>query len=309
MNRSEQQATDAVSPGINREYVLDRCEYFVDVQVWPLHQVLDPAGWLENFRPEEMDYALHLLCGFIYFRHPMVDQLFLAAFQGLSSKVIEDPLATDPRKAWNSFLDTVVVTRVTGEQPHDTDSGFHFMRKARQLLGIPESRILSPQHVIDRLASGSSFSVVFVDDFVGSGDQFTTTWERMTPVNNGRHTSFAELASTTCTAFYYCPIVCTQAGLTVITRACPGLSLLPAHILPPAYSTLDENSILWPVNLKAGATAFLQEASARAGISAGSWKGYNDLGLAIGFEHSIPDATLPLFSWKQGNWKPLIRQS
>ena len=37
--------------------------------------------------------------------------------------------------------------------------------------------------------------------------------------------------------------------------------------------------------------------------------GFHDLGLTIAFEHSVPDATLPIF-WADGsNWKPLYRRS
>src|SRR5947208_14205280 len=42
--------------------------------------------------------------------------------------------------SWRAFVDSVIVTRVTGEIPSDTDSGYTFARKARQLLGIPEER-------------------------------------------------------------------------------------------------------------------------------------------------------------------------
>jgi hypothetical protein len=68
----------------------------------------------------------------------------------------------------------------------------------------------------------------------------------------------------------------------------------------------------WPEHLKTSATDWLYETSRRAGIVDGythGWKGFHDLGLALAFDGSVPDATLPLFHWEEGSWTPLVRRT
>ena len=42
-------ALDSIDP-----YVLARCKYFTEVQIWPLKHYLNPQDWLDNFTPEEL---------------------------------------------------------------------------------------------------------------------------------------------------------------------------------------------------------------------------------------------------------------
>ena len=37
-------------------------------------------------------------------------------------------------------------------------------------------------------------------------------------------------------------------------------------------------------------------------------KGYREQGLALAFEHGIPDACPPIFYWETGDWKPLMNR-
>jgi len=60
---------------VNEPFVLGKCDYFVDVQLWPLIQRLNPKRWLSNFRPAEMDHAISLLNAFLYFDRILMDQL------------------------------------------------------------------------------------------------------------------------------------------------------------------------------------------------------------------------------------------
>src|SRR5689334_2415032 len=80
----------SVSPilprSIGQVEVLEKADYFVDVQLWPLQKTLNARGWLGNFLDNEKEHATHLLNGFLYFSPALVDQMFTAAFQSLSSR-------------------------------------------------------------------------------------------------------------------------------------------------------------------------------------------------------------------------------
>jgi len=157
-------------------------------------------------------------------------------------------------------------------------------------------------------------TVIFVDDFVGSGNQFVQTWRRPIRTPGGTDISFAKLSTVARHRFIYCPLLCTKLGLNLIQKECPMVIVVPAHLIPPRYSALARDSVIWPPHLLSQGADFIRRCSAAAGIpdSPGSvedWRGFAGLGLTMAFAHSVPDATLPLFYWEKNGWAPLIRRT
>ena len=151
--------------------------------------------------------------------------------------------------------------------------------------------------------------VLLVDDFVGSGQQTTICWHRQYstgPVSGG---SFST-APAHREGVYYIPPITTHDGLVKITADCPGLTMLPAHVLGEDYSLTSPKCRLWPDGLKADASRFLKDVSQRAGIVdelGPNWDGFGNLALPLAFYHCVPDATLPLYYWDRNGWTPLVR--
>ena len=288
---------------LTRDYLIDKCEYFSSIGIWPTKTVLDPERWLDNFLEEEVEHALYLLNAFMYFSSSLVDQIFSASIRTLGRLM--------PGDQWEEFLGSVLVTIVTGEEPHVTDSGHMFARRARAL-GIPEDRVMNPEQACHQIQRGFNEAVVFVDDLVGSGNQFIDTWRRTYPTSDE---SFMTLAPMSHSKFYYCPVFCTQLGLRRIKCHCPQVIVNPGHVIPDNYGALAPDSIVWPSHLRKRAEEFLRSASARAGIpdTGGTmpddWRGFASLGLTIAFEKSVPDATLPIIYWERNGWRPLIRRT
>jgi hypothetical protein len=300
----------AATAHVNKEFVLAKADYFMEVHLWPLHNQLNPQRWLSNFHEPEMEHAVHLLNAFLYFSKLMMEQLFVAAFQDLSRRLFrphDTYFAT--RSAWQDFMNRVIITRVTGESPNDTDSSFAFARMARQVLAIRQEQILSPEDALQVILARGPQPVVFVDDFAGSGRQFIETWRREFPMADGANVSFARLASImNCVQLCYCPLICTEYAKTRIVSHAGDIILSPAHLLPACYSALARDSVIWPEHLRTSAASFVRTASIRAGIPEGDWRGFHDLGLALAFEGCIPDASLPLFYWEHNGWQPLMRK-
>lgn len=297
-------------PEQTQHLVRAKCEYFTEVQLWPLRTKLDPGRWLKNFLPAEEEHAVCLLSSFLYFSEAMVLQLFESAFQALSLH----PMFTrctflKAQGQWRAFFDNALITHVTGERPNSTDSGYAFLRMARQHVGIQQERIGLPVEIANRLIAEGPRPVVFVDDFVGSGRQCVATWKRPMPLSNGRTASFEKLASIHGSSFFYCPLISTERGLRRLQQECPGLTVSCPHVIGDRYSALTPNSLIWSDHLRSGARDFLFGTSKRAGIPDGLWQGFDGLALSIGFAHSIPDATLPIIYWEQNGWHPLIRRT
>ncbi len=279
----------------------------MDTGLWPVRKRLDPQSWLTNFSENERPFAYNLLNVFLYYNEDLVDALLIGAFQRVSAHVVGSATTlADARTRWRTFLSSVLVTQVQGEDPNPADSGYAFARKARQVLRIDEAQIAEPRHALSDVSIRFDTPVLLVDDFVGSGNQLVETWHRRQGAEGlGSLAAAAEAG----VSIFYVPLVATSLGIARLRRECSNLKVFPAHLLDERYSLIAPNSILWPESLKPHAQAFLLDASDRAGIVDGyeyGWKGFHDLALAVAFAHSVPDATLPLFFWDRNGWKPLL---
>lgn len=273
---------------------------------------LDPNKWLANFQDSELNYAVHLLNAFTYLSEPVTIQLFKAAVHNLSAAHHSGRTFIAARNSWRHFLNTAVVTYVTGETPNPADSGHLFTRFARDRLGIDQGQIVDPSEVVARLSTDARFPLIVVDDISASGDQFLKWWKRRYISSEGARNSM-QLVAAKKKDIFFCPAICTAYAKQRILDECPNVVISAGNLLPAEYSVFHEDSNVWPEHLKAGAADFLQRISQRAGIpdtngGDSDWRGFHKLGLCLAFSHSTPDATLPIFSWEGPNWAPLVKR-
>jgi hypothetical protein len=185
----------------------------------------------------------------------------------------------------------------------------------RQLVGIPEQRFLEPAQALIAVANGGH--VVFLDDFVGSGDQFLSTWTRQLLPTSPR--SFAEAVALGTAKASYLTLVATGDGIDRIRQAVPAVRLVTSHCLRTESSVRRlPRYCLQPdiPDLPTRIEELLEKYAARLILplymtNGGRRKyGYAELGLSLAFDHSTPDASLPIL-WADGGsgWTPLVRRS
>jgi hypothetical protein len=262
---------------------------------------------LNNFDGADADVAAFLLDKFTFYNSKLTDCLFKASYYSLSDGMPKGPQAPGRTDLVSALVDAVF-TPVRGEHPNYSDSGFILCRKARQLLGVPESAIVDTADATYHADKGRT--VVFVDDFIGSGDQFIKTWTSTI----GR-ASFAEIQARSRFVAVYITLVATEFGLQKVHLSAPAVAVCAAHVLG-RNSTLD-GVIGGDAGLQSSVTAFLYKYAARlrprdehmAKTQEYLLYGYKKRKLLFAFEHSVPDATLPIF-WSPGdnNWEPLIER-
>lgn len=299
------------SESVSQDLVHQKCLDFVDFQVWPLQQQMDYRAWLSNFSKKDLPIAYHLLNAFMYFPQLFTNELFVSALQGIHTT--EAWRRANPGNVfttWPAFIDNIVLTYVTGEVPSPADSGYGFTRAARDYAKIGEAHIYYPHEALEIILSGAKRPLVFVDDFVGSGNQFRDTWHREYSVSGASH-SFAEAQkSGLIPQAYYAPAICTSYGLGRLSRSCPGVTINPGNLLSEFYSVFHPSSLVWPQSLLLEGQQMVRNVSAALGFPCdkSEWgiEGFHGLGLALGFYHKTPDATLPIFRYDKGGWHPLV---
>jgi hypothetical protein len=292
---------------MQEDLLLSRCRFLVDVHFWPPRREMDPVGWLANFDARERVLAQYLLQGTIYLSSPVTEQMFTSAFHSLCPAVVQLASTANRRdvaRLWSDFLRDVRIVRVPGEISSDADSGYIFSRLSRDKIGVDETHLYSVDVLAREILQGVHQPVVFVDDFVGSGEQFVTMWHEHMIVE-GKATSLSELfRDHPDITPRYCGVVGTSYGLSRIRRACPGVELHFANELGDEYSSLHPQSRIWPDGLQAEGSTFIQDVSQRLGLP--EWRGFHHLGLTLAFEHKVPDATIPLLTARNPQWRPLI---
>jgi len=292
---------------VNSEEVLESKLYLRRIREWPDAERVNPKRWLDAFAPEHSKYAAALLDAFIFISEKQVKKLFASTVHGLSAEITK--LAGSyaaKRSLWQQFLASVLITAPTGEIPNPTDSGHIFLRMARTDLGIPEKRIVHASEIRQMVEQSPQAPLIVIDDFAGSGDQFITTWTRNSWPSNP--TSLEQLSTMYSLDVYYLPLIATERAVERISVEAPSVKIRPSHVLTNVYNASDPDTVVFPDDLRAGAASFIAEASSRAGIY-DFVNGFDDLGLAVAFEHSIPDACVGLLWSDEGGWQPLMAKT
>jgi hypothetical protein len=293
------------------EAVLTKCNALKRAGFWAAEPKIRPAAWLENFQPAERAIAAVLLDHFVFFSSTAVDKMLVSGYRAL-----RDLLVNARGKATAvSILKRAIFTAVEGESPNVTDSGKLFCRKLRQILDIEEDRFLEPRVALQRAAAG--VPIVFLDDFVGSGKQFTTTWQRLYSIHAPR--SFQEAHVKTPFPVLYLNLVTSTYGLANIQAEAPSVPVVATHVLNDEYSVrkLPRSRLLPDIaNLQAEIEALLEKYYSPLRVppyftTIETRKyGFHKLGFLVAFDHSTPDSTVPLL-WAEGpgSWTPLVRRT
>lgn len=293
--------------------VLEKCDALKKARLWMAEPRMRPYAWLKNFEDVDQPIAALLLDNFTFYGDGLTDRLLVSSYASLGDRLPKGPQAPDGATILRA-LDAAIFTRVEGERPRPTDSGNLFCRKARQVLGIPDGRFLEPAVALQHAAK--STPVVFIDDFVGSGDQFLSTWQRSYSATLPR--SFADVSRSVPFVAVYVTLIATDFGLRRIRAAAPHVAITTAHELDESATVrrLTANASFAIADVPSAIRDFLEKYAPRLSppqdiAKDPSWirYGYKERGLMFAFEHSVPDATLPIF-WAAGgrDWNQLVER-
>ena len=295
------------------ESVLAKCDALKRSGIWAPEPKLRPRAWLGNFNDDnERLIAAVLLDNFIFYSERAADQLLVAAFDTLEDALLSGDLSFSGVTAAD-FLRDAVLTPIEGETPRPTDSGKALCGRLRDLARLDDNRFVDFESALQWAAQGRP--IIFVDDFLGSGQQLIKTWRRWS--DRIPRQSFAAIHARAHLPAACIAMVATETARRNVNSAGLPIELITTHTLEEAYGAqhLEAPSLTPPfAQFQESLRTFLDRHAPTLTLppflTTGdqSLYGFHTLGLLFSFERKPPDATLPVF-WAPGpqGWICLVK--
>jgi hypothetical protein len=292
-----------------RTYVLaivERCRDLIRCGIWGDLDIARFEAWLNNFSSHEERYFAACLLDHLIYRSKsqtisMLEQLF--------QRVLPDLTRLDPsplgyahdllRSLASRRTDSGIrlVLAVKGVE-QGIKSGNEIGRFAKRFLNFPERLFIPPSKIRSCAQRGIKF-FVFIDDFLGTGTQFS----KLLRAENIDRRLLSELY------VVYAPLVSHSAGRQKLMKELPELRVRSVEALDSSYGLFDKDSACFndECNTNDKAKEFYYELLRKKQLSFTRKLGYGQLELAYAFEHATPNNSLPILWYNGGKkWTPLF---
>jgi len=297
-------------------YVEDATKFvhlMLEARQWDALDKLSVQNWLDNFPAQCRYFSLRILRHLLYYSERDLEAL-------LRETILHSVLGTDIRRRFQlpskfgqypSFLHyelckamerTALVPLLDGNRP--SESSLTVTRTALQALGFKPYSFAFPDK-LSEIKTTTCDRLIFVDDNLGTGDQFRTFWTQF-EAEPGR--SIADFCDTHADwPIYYVVQVGLDQALNDLRGEFPRVHFLAGQIVAPDHGVFQPTSRCWLSEAeRIEATAALTEVVQPIGIQL---LGYRDFDYAVVLHKNIPDWSLPLL-WRgvKGEWTPLVER-
>ena len=289
---------------IYADRVFARCRDLISYHVWSGIQRPRLDAWIANFRTlEERYFAAKVLDALIY----RSDDQTISLWRELLSRLIPDNaringLAGKLQHVYSALRDhhidpgvRVVPVIPPGSPP--TKSGPIIARHLKRALKISENWIRDPQRIMADIPSVDT--VIFVDDFIGTGAQFSEFLQ---------DTGLISFLSSHC--FIYGCLAGHNTGVDLLRKDFPSLQVATVERLDDTHALFHANGKLFPDEFNSADCArdfyygLLDDRSFN--IPGPIRRGFGHLEIVYAFEHSVPDNSLPFSGRSLEQWHHLF---
>lgn len=288
--------------------IFDRCTELINFGIWGGLHLSRFRSWITNFKTDEEKYFAACVLDNLIYRSK--DQT-IALLEQLFQRVIPDLTRLDPSPIGN-LQDCLIdlrngskdpgirlVTAVKQQDP-PTKSAHEIARFMRRYLSISETWMIKPWEIASLVGRGITV-FIFIDDFLGTGEQFEEllSAERIDPVVLSKIYAV------------YAPVTSHEKGVAELTRKFPKLRVRSVESLTPSYGVFSATSTCFSdgTNTPDLAKMFYYDLLKKNSIAIGgpNRRGFGHLELTYAFEHATPDNSLPILWWPHSAaWTPLF---
>lgn len=234
-------------------------------------------NWLAQFDEEDKDIGARILDSVEFITPEEIDAAYRTLLGALPGWDLEE-------KNRSGVWKFVPFTSSPGESG---DRMIHQFRGANNLSGRKYDNLFAYRSEIAGLRNGDT--VIFVDDFSGSGSQVTEYWPTLSELIAGGPTAYLML------------VAATERAQDVITSE-TDLRLHSSRLLDSTDDIFSTSCKHFNRSEKATIEAYCAKADKRLP------KGRGECGLLLVLAHKAPNNTIPILHKKTKNWNGLFRR-
>ena len=263
-------------------------------------------SWVNQFcGREEQFFAACLLDQTIFRSRPQFESALRSIFRSnVNHTIFRDEHDLRLTEVLRSEDDPKIrLVPVICETDAPTKSGPLVLRRLQRILQLKARWMCWPWQAKSAIDEHSVHTIIFVDDFLGSGDQFVKFFDQW---------KFNEQVSADVT-FVYAPVVAHQNGLEKLTTSLPSVHVQCVEKLGDHQRFFNEET--WKqlshdtISAEEAKEWYLHFGEQRELKPKDvSLLGYGDLELVFGFSHSTPNNSLPILWHASATWQPLLER-
>jgi hypothetical protein len=280
------------------------CKQLIELGLWDI-KMARLESWTKQFYGEEEEFFAACLLDQIIFRTKQQFESGLRSLirSNLNGKLFQGVPDLELMQRLSSKDDPHLrLVPVICETDPPTKSGPLVMRRLQRILQLNQEWMCWPWQATKYVESNGVNTIIFVDDFLGSGTQFVTFFKQW-----GFDKLHPEIRC------FYAPVVAHQQGLGYLAGELPKVNVVPAEVLSESHNFFAEK--VWArlgqgeISVEEARDWYLDFCTKRnlkphkVGML-----GYNDMALTFGFGHATPNNTLPILWNETANWQPLLER-
>lgn len=304
-----------LSDKFNEEFIFSaeyRAKQLIDMGIWSGIEKHHYFKWIKQFESFEERLLASLLSNEVVYRSK--EQLKSLLYQSIDKGVPQAKFEkTGDFSEFRKFSkvcdkynppDEYIIVPVIKDNDPPTKSGPLIARLYKRLVGVNESIMKWPWSLGD-LTNVST--VIFVDDFLGTGNQFQKFFEH--------HDFKSKLGEDI--QVIYCPLTASSGGIQALKEFIPNLYLSP--IEETSYNDnffkavknkykLDSNELdeLFDIYLSFLRKVKMHKLGGNITSKTNMAFGYMGLSLTFAYDHATPNASLPLLWASNSNYLALF---
>ncbi len=263
-------------------------------------------GWINQFYNLDEQFFAACLLDQLIFR---TSQQFEASLCSLFRSNLNGKLFSNKQ---DLYLLQIIKSRcdprlrlvpVICETDPPTKSGPLVLRRLQRILQINQKWMCWPWQASKLVGGDESIrTIIFVDDFLGTGKQFKKFF------NDWDFHQHSEKVN-----YFYAPVVAHEEGINYLTAKLPTIHIVSAETLTKDHAFFSNST--WNrlgqncISAEDAKTWYLDFVTKKKiNPENVGCLGYGDLALVFGFSHASPNNSLPILWYETDGWQPLLER-